>query len=174
MKVNKYVPINTDRLLLRMPVESDWKKLSYLRSDIEINQFVKRKSAETKDLALEFIIKMKKGIDAETSYYWVITEKPNKSMIGSICLWNFSSDGKKAEVGYDLHPDFQGMGIMDEALKGLMKFTFKNLSFEVIEAYTQHNNKNSVKLLSNNGFQLLPDIKDEANLMNLVFEFRKK
>ncbi|MFD1552573.1 N-acetyltransferase [Putridiphycobacter roseus] len=173
MSTIKYIPIETERLTLRKATESDWEIISYLRSDKVVNQFVKRKSAETKDLVLEFLARIDQGIKAETLYYWAITAKPDPTMIGSISLWNFSTDGKKAEVGYDLSPAFHKKGIMAEALKRVIKFGFDTLKFEVIEAYTQSNNKNSIQLLTKQGFELLPDKKDEDNLMNLVFEIKK-
>ncbi len=60
---NNYIPkIKTERLLLRELKQSDWEVISYLRSDIDVNRFVKRPSAESKEKALEFISKISNGI----------------------------------------------------------------------------------------------------------------
>src|SRR5690606_943352 len=74
------------------------------------------------------------------SVEWCITKKPVNTMIGSICLWNFSGDGKKAEVGYLLHPDFRTQGLMSEALAAVIEYGFGALALRRIEAYTHRKN----------------------------------
>lgn len=172
MNKNNFREIKTDRLFLRRIKQTDWQMVSYLRSDKEVNKFVKRPNADSKEKALEFILKTNKGIDEQNLYYWTITEKNSAKMIGSICLWNFSKDRKTAEVGYDLSPKFQRKGIMNESLKSILEFGFKNLNLDFIEAYTQKNNENSKKLLERNGFILVPDKKDEENHDNVIYEIK--
>ncbi len=173
MNDNEFPEIITERLLLRRLVESDWDVISYLRTDKEVNKFVERPSAETKEEALKFINKIHKLIDKQTSFYWAITEKNNNQMIGSICLWNFSKDRKIAEVGYDLSPKFQGKGIMNESLKSIIEFGFKNLNLDLIEAYTHKRNVNSKKLLERNRFKLDMGKKDEHNQDNIIYKLKK-
>ena len=174
MHKNNFLEITTERLFLRRLKQSDWEMISYLRSDKEVNKFVKRPNADSKEKALEFISKTNKGIDDQNLYYWTITEKNSPEMIGSICLWNLSKDRKTAEVGYDLSPKFQGKGIMNESLRSILEFGFKNLNLDFIEAYTQKNNESSKKLLERNGFILIPDKKDEDNHENIIYEIKKQ
>lgn len=94
-------------------------------------------------------------------------------MIGSICLWNFSTDRKYAEVGYDLSQEFQGLGIMAESLKAVLDFGFNILSLGTIEAYTHKHNEPSRKLLIKHGFELIKDKTDEHNIDNQVFAIEK-
>ena len=173
MNVNQFPELNTERLLLRKLEESDWDMISYLRSDKEVNEFVKRPSAESKEKALEFINKTNNGIDRQNLFYWTITEKESNQMIGSICLWNFSKDRKTAEVGYDLSPKFQGKGIMNESLKSILEFGFKNLNLDLIEAYTHKRNLSSKKLLERNRFILDVNKKDEHNQDNIIYKLKK-
>lgn len=174
MHKNNFLEITTERLFLRRLKQSDWEMISYLRSDKGVNKFVKRPNADSKEKALEFISKTNKGIDDQNLYYWTITEKNSPEMIGSICLWNLSKDRKTAEVGYDLSPKFQGKGIMNESLRSILEFGFKNLNLDFIEAYTQKNNESSKKLLERNGFILIPDKKDEDNHENIIYEIKKQ
>ncbi len=147
--------------------------ISYLRSNKEVNEFVKRPAAESKEKALEFIKKTNNGINNRKLYYWTITEKNNCEMIGSICLWNFSQDQKSAEVGYDLSPKSQRKGIMNESLKSVLEFGFKKLNLDIIEAYTHKNNESSKKLLERNGFTFVKDKKDEHDKDNIIYEIKK-
>ena len=170
---NTFPEIETERLLLRRLQQSDWKMISYLRSDKTVNEFVMRPRAESKEKALDFITKINDGIENRSLYYWAITEKNQKGMIGSICLWNFSKDKKTAEVGYDLSPKFQGRGIMNESLKSIMTFGFDSLNLETIEAFTHRLNGSSKKLLEKNGFKVVLEKKDEHNADNIIYEIKK-
>jgi len=73
MEVKHFPEIETERLLLRRLKNSDWEMISYLRSDKNVNKFVKRPSAESKEKALEFISKINDGIENQSFYYWTIT-----------------------------------------------------------------------------------------------------
>jgi len=173
MNQNHFPEIKTERLFLQRLKQSDWEMVSYLRSDKEVNKFVKRPSAESQEKAIEFISKINTGIDKRKHYYWKITEIDDVQMIGSICLWNFSNDKKIAEVGYDLSPKFQRQGIMNEALKSVLEVGFKNLNLDLIEAYTHRKNESSKKLLERNGFILIEDKKDEHNPDNIIYQRKK-
>ena len=173
MTKHKFPEIQTEKLLLHRLEKSDWKAVSFLRSDKKVNEFVKRSSAESKENALEFITKINAGIENRELYYWKISEKFQHEMIGSICLWNFSNDNKIAEVGYDLMPKYQGQGIMNESLESVIKYGFQKLNLVLIEAYTHSKNASSAKLLKKNGFSIVEGKKDAHNIDNLVYELRK-
>ena len=172
MNKSYFPKIKTERLLLRELKQSDWEVISYLRSNLDVNKFVKRSSAETKAKALEFISKISNGIKKQNFYYWSVSEKSNIEMIGSVCLWNFSEDKKTAEIGYDLNPKFQRKGIMNEALKSVLKFGFKNLKLETIVAFTHKENISSKKLLERNRFKMIQERKDEHNKDNIIYEIK--
>lgn len=164
--------IKTDRLLLRRLLVSDWEIISFLRTDKEVNKYVDRPEAKTKEEALQFIQKIDELIEKGDSYYWAITLKDVGKMIGSISLWHFSEDRKTAEVGYDLSPEFQRKGMMDEALKSILDFGFKSLGLDLIEAYTHQNNESSKNLLKRNHFKIVEGKTDEDNLNNIIFEIK--
>jgi len=170
--VNKNLfPIrNTERLILRKPDEHDWEMVSYLRSDNEVNKYVKRMSAESKEKAIAFIKKVNGGIIDQSILYWVITEKENEEMIGSICIWNFSEDRKTAEVGFDLSPKFQKQGIMDESLRSVLDYGFTYLNLDTITAYTHRKNISSITLLKRNRFTHNSEMIDSNNKDNIILE----
>lgn len=162
--------LKTTRLVLRKLEPTDWKMVSFLRSDSTVNQFVKRPAAPTKEKALAFISKIQGLVSKKTVYYWCISEISNPEMLGSICLWNFSTDKKTAEIGYDLNPKFYKKGIMTEAMKAILEFGFKHLNLSKIEAYTHANNTSSTNLLKRHGFILNLEKLDVTNKDNLIYE----
>ncbi|MCF8239684.1 MAG: GNAT family N-acetyltransferase [Saprospiraceae bacterium] len=172
MDVIRFTALQTSRLLLRKLMPSDWEMICFLRSDKKVNEFVDRPPAESKEEALAFISKIRAGNNNQGSYYWTITELDREDMIGSICLWNLSSDGQRAEVGYDLHPEYQGKGFMKESLKAVLDFGFQKLGLQVIDAYTHRLNEPSRKLLVACGFKLVEGKNDEDNENNVVYEIR--
>ena len=112
-----------------------------------MNQFIDRPTAKDPEEAKAFIQKIREN----KSYYWGITLKENGKMIGTVCLWNLSADRKSAELGYELHPDYQRKGYMDEAIKEVIGFAFRS-GFTSLEAYTHRDNLASTKLLLKHGF----------------------
>ncbi|WP_397363198.1 GNAT family N-acetyltransferase [Olleya sp. R77988] len=174
--IKPFPELKTERLTLRRIEESDSNIILFLRSDKVVNKFIERpidRQTKTTSDAVKHIKKLDFQFKNNQSVSWGITINNNPKIIGTICLWNFSEDQKTAEVGYDLIPLFQKKGIMSEALKRVINFGFTTLNFNTIEAYTDFKNKNSVKLLENNGFYVVPNKKDKDNLSNVIFEIKK-
>ncbi len=174
MNFHPFPVIETERLMLRKINLEDWPLISYLRSDKTVNQFVKRPNADTKEKAIAFIERTLDSINKNELIYWSISLADDPTMIGSICIWNFSEDKKTGEVGYDLDPKFHKLGIMNEVLQAVIKFGFIELKLDKIEAYTQKKNENSMKMLQRNNFVLNDIKKDKGNPLNLIFELKKE
>ncbi len=161
--------LKTQRLLLRPLKQKDWPSIQYLRSDADVNKFVERPRAASRQEALDFIAKIHKAYSDMTSYYWVIQLKDDDKMIGSICLWNFSESRLKAEIGYDLMTAYHNRGIMTEALEQLIEYSFNTLRIQSLEAFTQFNNTASLSLLNKFGFVKHHDRIDSDNSKNVVY-----
>ena len=129
MNFNPFPVLISENLVLKQAKNSDWEEVLFLRSNKEVNEFVKRPLSNNKENALAFIEKVNIGILNNENLYWKITQKKQDKMIGSISLWNFSKDKLTGEVGYDLHPDFHNKGVMSEALKVVMNFGFTILKW---------------------------------------------
>lgn len=148
----------------------------FLRSDPTVNKFIERpENRQTKNRAdaEKFIKELHEGIENNKTISWGISLKGDHKIIGTICLWNFSENNKRAEVGYDLNPIFHRKGIMNEALKQIIDFGLVSLNLVEIEAFTHSENKNSIKLLTNNGFNVDENRKDEDNTNNQIFVIKK-
>ncbi len=108
--------LTTERLILRQVNIQDADEIFALRSDERVNEFLDRPKAKIIDDARKFIEKINDQIAKNKVIYWAITLKNDNKVIGTICYWNISTEHSKAEIGYELHPDFQGKGIMQEAI----------------------------------------------------------
>jgi ribosomal-protein-alanine N-acetyltransferase len=144
--------LQTERLILRKLSLDDAEEIFFLRSDEEVNRYLDRTRAVDLDDALGFINKVNIGIANDKWMYWAVCFKDNPKLIGTVCLWNLNEEENKAEVGYELMPEYQRKGIAQESLDGVIGFGFSKLELDKIEAYTQKENLASIKLLEKLNF----------------------
>ncbi|MEO8238956.1 MAG: GNAT family N-acetyltransferase [Flavobacterium sp.] len=139
--------LTTARLTLRQLSIDDKQDIFALRSDTEINKYLAREPSKTIDDAINFIRKVNYNIKNNNSIYWAITLTDTKTFVGTICLFDFSNEKNSCEIGYELMMEFQGQGIMKEAVQVVIDYVFQNLKFKKILAYTHYENLNSTNLL---------------------------
>ena len=93
-----------------------------------------------------------------------------EKLIGTICLFDFSDDNLKAEIGYELLPEFQGKGIMQEATSKVIDFGIQCIGLNLIKAITHSENQSSTRLLEK--FNFKKNSSSEGNLM--IFKLTSK
>lgn len=165
--------LETQRIVLRDINESHVDDILRIRSNEVINRFVIRKSPENNYDALQFILTIKEKTKNNQTIYLGISLKDQPNLIGTICLWNFSEDRKKAEIGYELLPDYHRQGIMSEALKNVLDFGFNELHLQDIVAITNKFNESSKGLLLKHHFILQEGKQDEGFPDNIIFRLQK-
>jgi [ribosomal protein S5]-alanine N-acetyltransferase len=166
--LSTFPTLTTQRLTLRQPLESDVQEIFLLRFNTTVNKYLDREPTETVEEALSFIRKVKDNFKNNVGVYWAITTTDNEKLVGTICLFNFSDEDKKCEIGYELLPHYQGQGIMNEALEKIIAFTFHTLGLQTIDAFTHKDNQSSTKLLQKFNF-VETSIIDEANPNLIAF-----
>jgi ribosomal-protein-alanine N-acetyltransferase len=154
--------LETERLFLRKLSLDDAEEIFALRSNDEVNKYIDRPKAGDIDEAIAFINKVNIGVANDNWLYWVICFKDNPMLIGTICLWNLNEVENKAEVGYELIPEYQGKGIAKEALSKIIEFAFDLVQLNKIEAYTHKENLSSTKLLEK--FNFVRDTHEESKI----------
>jgi ribosomal-protein-alanine N-acetyltransferase len=142
----------TGRLNLRQLRSEDENKIFKLRSDERVMKFITKPKYKTIEEAQEFINRINKGISKNEWIYWGITLRNENTLIGTICLWNISEEHFRADIGFELSPDFQGKGMMQEALPLVLDYGFKIMKLHSIEANVNPNNLPSIRLLERNNF----------------------
>ncbi|MDQ0477518.1 GNAT family N-acetyltransferase [Chryseobacterium sp. MDT2-18] len=161
---------STERLILRTVTEYDAHDILNIRSNIGINEFLHRDPPKDSFEALYFILNIKRKTENKEIVFLGITLGNDPKLIGTICLWNFSKDKSTAELGYELLPNYQGKGIMSEAVNCILDYGFNDLNLKKIEAFTNKNNLDSIKLLEKTKFVLSKKRKDEKYPENIIFE----
>ena len=158
--------LTTERLTLRQLSIDDQQDIFALRSDPEINKYLDRAPSKTTEDAINFINKVNANIEKSIALYWVITLTDTKTFIGTICLFDFSSEKSSCEFGYELMTKFQGQGIMKEAAQIVIDYVFQTLKLRNILAFTHCDNQNSNKLLSK--FNFVKSIETDKENPNLI------
>lgn len=146
--------LTTERLLLRTISVNDLEPIHKMRCDQAVNAMVGRATPSSLKQTEEFILKIEQMIKGNESLYWVISLKEDHRVLGAVCCWNFDVQNEIVEVGYEMLPEFRRKGIMEEALKRVIEYTFDQLNARVITAFPSAVNINSVALLKKLNFQL--------------------
>lgn len=97
--------------LRRISINDD-KEIFIMRSDERVLEYLGKPKAKSINEAREFIDKINNGIENNEWIMWVVESKESSSFIGTICLWNLSDDKRKADIGFEILPDYFGKGIM--------------------------------------------------------------
>ncbi|NLB21532.1 MAG: GNAT family N-acetyltransferase [Clostridium sp.] len=75
-------------------------------------------------------------------------------LIGKVQLSNLIYGGfRSSNLGYALHKDFEGQGLMKDALREVISYAFEDLDLHRLEASTLLHNERSQKLLLHLGFE---------------------
>ena len=83
---------------------------------------------------------------------WAVTQKTNGRILGSVGLHKTRVETVR-ELGYVLHPDFWGHGIMTEVAKAVIKFGFAEMQLDAIRVFHKVNNARSRSVVRKCGFR---------------------
>ena len=165
MKIVVFTPfpiLVTARLVLRQLVMEDEQEIFTLRSDKEINKYLDRQLSVTIDDARNFINKVNENTNNNNSVYWAITLANTNTLVGTICLFGFSNEEDTCEIGYELLTNFQGQGIMKEAVEKVIDYAFNTVNVQKIKACLHRHNQRSINLLQKLSFKQSNEL-DDAN-----------
>lgn len=136
---NPFPQLHSQRLKLRQVMMEDVNEVFFLRSDERVLKFLDRTQAKSIEEVQQFIQKLKDLEDKQEAVTWAITLKEEVKLIGTIGYWRILKEHYRAEIGYVLHPHFQGKGIMQEALSIVLNYGFKTMNIHSVEAIVNPN-----------------------------------
>lgn len=137
--------IETDRLILRMLTESDYKNISYYL-DEKIQEFASPYMPHKEDELKNFIFKII-GIAS----FAVILK--NGTFIGDVSITSIKPN-ETSEIAYYFNPLYWKKGYAYEACKAVINYGFEQLKLEYITAQIDEANTDSRKLVERLGFEL--------------------
>lgn len=145
--------IETDRLILRSIEYADVEALFAYFSRDEVTRYYDLDSFDDRDQALALIQNWKDRYERQEVVRWGITLESSDLLIGTCGYHNLKKKHLKAEIGYDLHPEYWGQGFMKEAVSAILTYGFKQMDLNRVEALVHVDNSASRQLLDKSGFK---------------------
>lgn len=150
---NPFPILETERLNLTQLVGADAPLFFKMRTDPSVQQFMDRDREKTVEASLQKIQEIDQTRIDNKAINWALRLKGSDEMIGDLGMWRFDFEHHRAEVGYSMRPEFQGKGLMREALNRMLDYAFQEIKVHSIEANTHPDNERSISLLKKVGFR---------------------
>jgi ribosomal-protein-alanine N-acetyltransferase len=131
---------------------SDAPGIFFQRSDENMIRYLDRAPAKSIDEASTYIKNIIESESKNESISWALTLKGQNKLIGTISFWRIVFEHYRAEIGYVLHTNYQGKGLMQEAMESVLHYGFSKMKLHSVEANVNPSNVASIKLLERNGF----------------------
>ena len=157
---NPFPNLETKHLELRRLKIEDENEIFAIRSDKRMSKYLDRPLYEKVDEARKFINYINNGIAGNEWVYWAVTLKGDSKLIGTICLWQINMKFEKAEIGFELLPEYQGKGLMLEAAIKVVEYGFETMNLKSIEGEVDPQNTKSIKLMEKLNFERIYEIRE--------------
>jgi ribosomal-protein-alanine N-acetyltransferase len=143
--------IETRRLTLRGLTEDDIPFLLDHFGKDEINEYASDESVTSLEEARELY---RKYIAPRPYLFRLgLVMKATGNLIGTVGFYGIDRVNKRAIVGADLKKEYWGNGLMSEALQALIRFAFKEMELNRVEASTDPQNLRSLRLIERCAFR---------------------
>jgi ribosomal-protein-serine acetyltransferase len=93
-----------------------------------------------------------------------------QQFVGNISFNSLSTSCKKAEIGYWLSQEKQGLGIMSRAVKAMLEIAFSQLNLEVVSIAAATDNGPSRAVAERLGFELEGCLSNSENLNGRIVD----
>jgi len=143
--------ISTQRLILREIKAEDTLSIYELLSNSEVIKYDSFDLFTSIKQAEDIINWFSQEYKNKKAIFWGISLIDDSKIIG-FCKCEIEIPKVRADFGYDLRPEYWNNGIMCEALKAIVEFTFSKLQVNRIEATVSIENKASIRVLQKIGF----------------------
>jgi ribosomal-protein-alanine N-acetyltransferase len=145
--------LTTSRFVLRALEPSDVEAIFRIFSDLEVTRYWGHSTLVEMGQAADFIREAQEGFQSGQLIEWGIADRAGPGeVIGTCAFSGWSSEHRRAEIGYALRRDRWGGGVMAEVLPELLRFGFEEMDLNRIEADADPRNERSLKSLERLGF----------------------
>ncbi len=152
--------ITTERLVLRDFTETDIDFVYRHFSDPEVCRYLLDEPPLTDLSQAKILLDFLQNSEGKNYNRWAIELKSSGQVIGTCGYHHWQKDYFRAEIGYDLAPDYWGQGYMSEALAAAIDNGFERMNLHRIDALVYPENLRSVHLLQKLGFQIEGTLRD--------------
>ena len=145
--------LETERLNLRELTHDDAQSIFNCFSNEEVTRYYGQEPFIEIKQAENLVELFSKNFAAKRGIRWGIERKGTKEIIGTIGFNVWSPIHRRAEIGYEIHPDYWRKGYTLEAVSEIVSYGFEHMGLTRIGAVVFIENEASNKLLTKFGFQ---------------------
>lgn len=145
--------LETERLKLREVTKSDAADIFACFSSDDVTRYYGQETLNNIEQAEKFVDFFLKNYNEKRGIRWGIERKDTKGLIGTIGYNAWSPSHKRAEIGYEIHPEHWRKGYTSEAVTKVISYGFDRMDLTRIGAVVFIDNDASNKLLTKIGFQ---------------------
>ncbi|MBY6051696.1 GNAT family N-acetyltransferase [Cytobacillus firmus] len=145
--------LETERLLLREITIDDAKDIFACFSNENVTRYYGQETLEDIKQAETFVDFFARSYTEKRGIRWGIEIKGTQGIIGTIGFNAWSPKHKRAEIGYEIHPEHWRKGFTSEALSKVLQYGFDELGLTRLGAVVFIDNEASNNLLTKVGFQ---------------------
>jgi ribosomal-protein-alanine N-acetyltransferase len=156
--------LETERLILRDIVYEDAQDIFDCFSNDDVTRYYGQDNLTSVEQAQQFVAFFSRNYSEKRGIRWGIERKGQSGLIGTIGFNAWSSKHRRAEIGYELHPQYWRKGYAKEAASKVISYGFNNLHLTRIGAVVFTENAASNGLLTNLGFE------KEGLLKNYIYQ----
>ena len=145
--------MQTERLILREIKEKDEEVIYQIFSNEKVTQYYGMNPFTTREQATNIITHFQTIFHNKRGIRWAMERVEDQTVIGTIGFNNWSTIHHRAEIGYELLPEFWGKGYATEGIKQVVNYGFSDMNLTRIGAIVFTENKASQYILEKLGFQ---------------------
>jgi [ribosomal protein S5]-alanine N-acetyltransferase len=164
--------LTTSRLRLRAPDPADAAAFGALLALSPVTRYSNWPDRPSRTQVERAMRAMAKLFLAGKGCAWMIEEAATATLLGAIRFNHFDRGSSFGEVGYELHPDFWGRGLMTEALRAVVACGHQLFRLNRLEAWTLPGNGASDRVLEKAGFRYEGTLRQRARFKGTFHDFR--
>ncbi|UOE56064.1 GNAT family N-acetyltransferase [Bacillus sp. CMF12] len=145
--------LETKRLMLREILKEDAESIYACFSNDNVTRYYGQETLERMEQAEAIVDFFANSYREKRGIRWGIELKGKKGIIGTVGFNALSLKHKRAEIGYEIHPEHWRKGYTFEAVSKVIQYGFEELDLTRIGAVVFMENEASNKLLTRAGFQ---------------------
>ncbi|HEX2944155.1 MAG TPA: GNAT family protein [Rhodopila sp.] len=151
--MSDFPALHTPRLVLREIVPADAPALFAIHGDADLMRWFGADPLPDLEAAVRLVARFADWRrQASPGTRWGLQLKGKRQLVGSCGLFGWNRNFKRCVVGYELASEWQGRGLMREALACVLDWGFANMGLHRVEAQIHPQNAPSLKLAASLGF----------------------
>ncbi|MFP7169564.1 GNAT family N-acetyltransferase [Terribacillus halophilus] len=144
--------LETKRIILDEVKMNDAPYVFAALSDPNVTQYYGMEPLQSIEEAERVISSFRCGLQEGRVIRWGMFCKEEGRFLGTIGLHQVNRSNRRAEIGYELHPDHWKKGFASEAMEAVLGYCFHELDLLRIGAMVYPENEASAALLEKHGF----------------------